>query len=417
MKNLTQTLRQTVIVPSFRLAMLLALSGLMSLAAQAQEATESSPETENRAEPSAEPLEAEKDKSTQPLPEPGTAPGFDLKPSPSPEPSKKEKKAKDETLRIRGRLQGGWQLTADSNTGSFSDNFYLRRARIDGRWTPLDWAKVVLEIQLSLNGVEARDVYGQIKLNSWLDLTLGHFKKPFSRLRMMSPYDLVIPQRGLLDENAVANTKYGGFGARDIGMMLSGDVEGPTLYQDPLKFTYALGAFNNLPTESNYHRDIVARAQLRLFKGLVVAANSSFKFYEESSNLKSVALYGGDIKWELDPFRLQIEGAFGDNVNTNTRLWGAHALASYDIALSPLAELAPWAAEWTLVPALMFEVFDPDVAANDDMDLRLAAALNLDINPQVRLTLGVDKVWADITATNSALPDPIRVQLQTQLRF
>lgn len=336
--------------------------------------------------------------------------------TPKPANDKKSEK-KPEVLRIRGRIQTGWQLTADSNTGSFSDNFYLRRARLDARWMPLDWAKLVLELQLNLDGVEARDVYGEVNVYDWFDLTVGYFKKPFSRLRMMSPYDLLIPQRGLLDENVVGNTKYGGFGARDIGAMITGDVEGPVMYKDPLKFSYALGAFNNLPTESNYHRDVVARAQLRLFKGLVLAANGSFKFYEESGNFKSASVLGGDIKWELDPFRLQVEGAFGDNVNTGTRLWGAHAIASYDIPFAPLAELAPWAADWTLIPAVMFEAFDPDVTANEDLDLRLAAALNLDLNEHVRIVLGVDKVWNDIQASNSALPDPLRVQLQTNLRF
>ena len=48
---------------------------------------------------------------------------------------------------------------------------------------------------------------------------------------------------------------------------------------------------------------------------------------------------------------------------------------------------------------------------------RLAAALNLDLSEQVRLVLSLDRTWTDLQASNSALPDPIRLRLQTNLRF
>ena len=92
----------------------------------------------------------------------------------------------DETFRIRGRIQTGWELLADNNTGAWSDELYVRRARLDGRWKPFDWVKLVLELEFAKN-VASRDVYAEFKLNPDLELTVGRFKKPFSRLRMMSP--------------------------------------------------------------------------------------------------------------------------------------------------------------------------------------------------------------------------------------
>ena len=322
---------------------------------------------------------------------------------------------KPDSIKLHGRIQTGWQLTGDTNTGSWSDSLFLRRARIGAKWAPLDWAKLNLEFKLDLTGLAARDMYAEFDINHWFDLSVGYFKKPFSRLRMSSSFDVPIPERGLLDENVVKTTKYGGFGNRDLGLMVSGDVEGPTLWRDPLKLSYALGLFNNLPTESNYHRDIAARAQLRLFKGLVVAADGSFKFYQESSTAKSASMLGADLKWELGDFRLQLEGAVGDNVNLGSRLWGAHTILSYEIPLAGLNQ--PWMAEWVLTPAIMAEVFDPDVSANDDLDLRLAAALNLDLNRNLRVVLGLDRTWSDIQASSSAIPDPVRLVLQTNLRF
>lgn len=313
-----------------------------------------------------------------------------------------------EILRIRGRMHTGWQLLGDERNQSWSDSFYLRRARIDARWTPFDWAKLVLELEFT-DGIEAKDVYAELGI--WkdldLDLTLGYFKKPFSRIRLESPWDLLIPERGLLDDQVTRKTPYGGFGARDFGAMISGQVLGPTLYKDPLKFQYDLGYFNSLPEADNFHRDLVGRAQLRLFKGLVVALNASHKFYQ-NDGLQTATIWGGDLKWEWEAFKLVLESAGGKNVSTDTQLWGAHATAAYEIPL-------PWW-ELRLTPALMGEVFNPDISSTQQSAYRLAGALNLDINKSLRVVLGLSKVWEP---ANAEVPpsSPTRLLLQTQLRF
>ncbi|MGV3524740.1 MAG: porin [Candidatus Sericytochromatia bacterium] len=312
-------------------------------------------------------------------------------------------------LRLRGRLQTGWELNSNETSGSWSDGFFVRRARIDGRWMPFDWTQLNLEIELARSGgVRARDVYAAFELLPELELTVGRFKKPFSRLRMTSPFDLWIPERGLLDANAVDSTPYGGFGARDYGVMLSGTLKGPALLGDPLKFSYDLGAFNALPGDADYHRDFVGRAQLRLFKGLVVATNGTLKYYESAGSLKQAFLLGGDIKWELGDFLLQLEGAYGSNVSLGGFLGGAHATAAYTFPL--------WEG-MALTPAVMLEVFDPSHAANEDADLRVAAALNLDVNPQIRLVLSLDKTWEDVLASSATQANPLQMRLHTNLRF
>lgn len=312
-------------------------------------------------------------------------------------------------LRLRGRLQTGWELNSSETSGSWSDGFFVRRARIDGRWMPFDWTKLNLEIELARSGgVRARDVYAAFEVLPDLELTVGRFKKPFSRLRMSSPFDLWIPERGLLDANAVDNTPYGGFGARDYGVMISGALKGPALLGDPLKFSYDLGAFNALPGDADYHRDFVGRAQLRLFKGLVVATNGTLKYYESAGSLKQAFLLGGDLKWELGDFLLQLEGAYGSNVSLGGFLGGAHATAAYTLPL--------WD-DMALTPAVMLEVFDPSNAAGEDADLRLAAALNLDLNAQIRVVLSLDKTWEDVLASSATQANPLQMRLHTNLRF
>lgn len=316
-----------------------------------------------------------------------------------------------DSLRIRGKLQTQWQLNG-SDTGAWSDALLVRRARIDGTWRPYDWAKLMLEIEMA-DGIEARDLYMRFEPFDGFDITVGSFKKPFSRIRMMSPWDLLIPERGLMDAQVTRRTRYGGFGARDMGLMVSGTVLGPAMLEDPLKLKYSLGTFSSLPGVDNPYRDIVGRTQLRLFKGLIVAVNASHKFYNENG-LKSGTLIGGDIKWEWDPFKLQVESAWGDNVNTGGKLWGGHATASYEI---------PFLNDWKpfkksqLIPALMFEAFNDNTESSATLDYRLAAALNFDLNKHVRFVLSVDKTWENVGDTETDTANPIRFQLQNNIAF
>lgn len=324
-----------------------------------------------------------------------------------------------DTLSLRGRLHSGWQLTGDEAMESWSDSFYVRRARIDGRWKPNDWSKLNLEFEFSRDKFRVRDAYAEFSpfgdLN--MDITVGHFKKPFSRLRLMSPWDIEIPERGLMNEFVANGTRFGGFGARDVGLMLSGTVKGPALFfEDPLKLKYDIGGFNSLPGDDEYYRDVVGRTQLRLFKGLIVALNGSLKFYDDDG-FQSAFVWGGDIKWEWDQFKLITEAAHGDNVNTGGKLWGAHSTASYKIPLSEqwfggLAE-SP-----ALIPAVMVEAFNPEADNVSELDWRLAAALNLDLTSQLRLVLGIDKTWENLAASSrEGLSNPTRINLQANVAF
>lgn len=324
-----------------------------------------------------------------------------------------------DTLRLRGRLHSGWQLTGNNSDASWSDSFYLRRARIDGRWRPNDWSELNLEFEFSKDNFRIRDAYAEFSPfgDLDLDLTVGHFKKPFSRLRLMSPWDLDIPERGLMNDYVANGTRFGGFGARDVGLMVSGTVKGPALLsEDALKLQYALGGFNSLPGDDEYYRDVVGRTQLRLFKGLIVALNGSLKLYDDDG-FRSAFVWGGDVKWEWDQFKLVTEAAHGDNVNTGGKLWGAHSTASYHV---PLEEkwFGGLAQSPALTPAVMLEAFNPQAEQISELDWRLAAALNLDLTSQLRLVLGIEKTWENLMASDrSGLSNPTRLNLQANVAF
>ena len=286
------------------------------------------------------------------------------------------------TLRIRGRLQTRFEAEekAEEDGGGWESEFRLRRARVDGRWEPADWARLVLEFE-GAETVGILDAFGRVEVHPALVFHLGQFKRPFSRLKMESPFKNVVPARGLLNRYAVAQTSHGGYGGRDIGVMVSGRLK------KLARFSYYLGVFSGpgfIDGTEESHKDIVARIQVRPFKGLRVAINASHKLYHgDGGALLTANLFGADARFKLGDFILQLEGAYGDNVDApadlvNHRLWGAHGIVSYALRIGD---------ELVLTPACMAEVFDSDDQDDGGRAFRLAGALNLDIGELMRVVL------------------------------
>ncbi len=292
-----------------------------------------------------------------------------------------------EGLRLRGRMQTRWQV--EESEGDWSNQFILRRARVDGRWQVLDWLRMDLEFEGS-DGVELKDAYARIEPWSFLKLSVGQFKKPFSRLRLDSPWALVIPERGLLDDTVVRKTSHGGFGGRDLGAMLSGN------FVAGLKMRYSLGVFNGdgaIDGRDEQHTDYVGRFQIRPIKGLLLAVNAAHKIIYLGDRHLTANLFGADLRWTLGPFRLQAEAAYGDNPNAGPghRLVGGHLIFSWRWEVRP---------GWTLIPAAMAEVLDPDDAV-DGYGGRLAGALNLDVGEHLRLVLSGEGAFGDLNAVDA----------------
>ena len=153
-----------------------------------------------------------------------------------------------ESLRLRGRLQTRFEVE-EKDDGEWTSAFRIRRARFDGRWKPTDRVRLVLEFEgagmLTMNNAESaytelKDAYGRVDIHEALRVQVGYFKKPFSRLKMMSPFELFVPARGMLNRHAVARTSHGGYGGRDVGLMLSGR------FKQAARLRYFLGAFSGI---------------------------------------------------------------------------------------------------------------------------------------------------------------------------
>ena len=79
-------------------------------------------------------------------------------------------------LRLRARLQARWGVEDQRGHESWSDLILLRRARVDGRWRPNEWLRLVAELDLA-EGPEAKDIYGRVEIHPLAHITVGQFKK------------------------------------------------------------------------------------------------------------------------------------------------------------------------------------------------------------------------------------------------
>ena len=162
---------------------------------------------------------------------------------------------------------------------------------------------------------------------------------------------------------------------------------------------------------------MVGRLQVRPFKGLRVAVNATHKLYHDPvGKIRTVNLFGADLRYKLGSFTLLLEGAYGDNVTAGPEhlLWGFHGTVAYALSLSDTL---------VLTPAVMVEVFDPDDQIDDGRAIRFAGALNLDIFEICRVILFAEGASGDLrdyissAATFRIRRVPARVFVQVNMAF
>jgi hypothetical protein len=326
-------------------------------------------------------------------------------PAPAQEAEKTPAAKKDE-LRLRGRGVFRYEVRDRDKFGGWSDEVQLDRARFEARWQPTKRLRLMLEIELT-QGVEIRDVFVRYNFHRALRLKTGHFKKPFSPLRMTSRWDLLIPRRGLVDQHVVGGSLFGGFGARDAGVMVLGRVG----KRKGIRVRYFVGVFDGWrltdaffrdpddPNQDNTsHRDYVARLQVGVFDRLFAGVSYNHKRArmalapgEEMD--RTFNAVEGDLSLDLAGFGLRLEGIYATNPNAapGHHLLGGHGTVSYRIKLSDLL---------FLTPACMAEFLDPDDQVDGKHALRLAGALNLDIGKYTRVILAAEggsgeMVWVE----------------------
>jgi phosphate-selective porin len=172
--------------------------------------------------------------------------------------------------------------TADKNEGIVSNSFEVRRARLGIRANFTDWITGRLQIDAVASQSILRDAYLDLAFDKGFELRFGQFKKPFSRIQLLSSSVFPMIERGIrirgvsnkaLD-NSLEDLK---FSERDIGIMAFGNFKDVMGKDTSLGYQVAVvnGAGRNVTPDTNNGKLINARITVAPTKGFELAASFS----------------------------------------------------------------------------------------------------------------------------------------------
>lgn len=261
----------------------------------------------------------------------------------------------------------------------------------------LDQAVVEAEVQMSkrlqfelgfnLRNASVRDAFVNYRVRDALQLRLGRFKRPFSRIELRSRGKLPFRDRGLFNSLVLTES---GFAGRALGLMIWGK---PT---ETLR--YSLAATNPNPIGSGIEGvDLIARIVYDPTPWISFGLNALHKWTERFADGPNISVHavGADVRAEFDKLTVTVEFDAAQNPNPPPVAnavamartpWalGAIAYADYTFKLSK---------KWTLAPVVVLEWMDTDTEYERDERVRAVGGLSwnyrknaLRIMPQVEIT-------------------------------
>jgi hypothetical protein len=224
--------------------------------------------------------------------------------------------------------------------------------------------------------------------DAWVDVgpcacvrvTAGQFKKPWSRLELLSSGKLPLVTRGLVNERFADS----GFGGRDVGAMLHGQ---------PGAFGYALGVFNGTGSaaapETDKSKDAAARVTYELGDALEVgAAGSMIDRQPILATVPGVRVFAAEVdaRLKLGPVDALLEAVWAQEpVPKAVRREQAGAVG-YAVFRTPRVRGV------SVRPLFKVEVVDDDTSRSGGLAWGLLGGLNLDFKGPLRLMLQVEQV-------------------------
>jgi hypothetical protein len=247
--------------------------------------------------------------------------------------------------------------------------------------------RLQFELGFNLRNASVRDAFVNYRVRNSIQLRLGRFKRPFSRLELRSRGKLPFRSRGLFNELVLTED---GFAGRAIGAMIWGR---PTE-----NLRYSLAAANPSAIGSGIEGvDVIARIVYEPMPWLSLGLNAMHKWTERFADGPNLSLHavGVDARVELGQLEVVLEADAAQNPNpppvadgsNNARTpWaiGVIAYADYAFKLSK---------KWTLGPVVVLEWMDTDTEYEKDERVRAVGGLSwnykknlLRVMPQVEIT-------------------------------
>lgn len=237
-------------------------------------------------------------------------------------PNDGKKKKKKKKLKIGVRIHTVWKMDHEDTPDDpqtdedefekqdIENKFSIRRARLKISWRPKKWLTAVLKLggfqEIDFGISLLQDAYIHVSPFRFLEIRVGQFKKPFSRLELRSSGKLRVYNRGEGNSLIVEDLLYG---SRDLGIQFSGRIV------PSVKLDYEIGVFNGSGpdiSEDGNSKDIAARLKIAPLSWFDFGVNGSFKFFEEDDldegEDKSAWATSADVTFKVAGFRAYVEG-------------------------------------------------------------------------------------------------------------
>lgn len=260
------------------------------------------------------------------------------------------------------------------------DGFDIHRARIDlnGNFTPYLSYRLMTDFAAN---PKLLDAYAEIKLNDYLNITLGQFRVPFSieNLMQIRKFDLidfsqVVDALVFRSKDVIGNQN-----GRDIGVQLGG-----ALIKNGTNnlVEYRIGVFNgsgiNIADTANKAKDIAVRLVINPVKGLSFGAS----YYNGwGKAIKPASAYIGrsqphnrfGMEASYTANRLGFRGEYIQGVDGNTDKAGWYVLAEYYIIPQKLQIVCK------------YDTYDPDKSKPDNISTNYVGGFNYNFNQWSRI--------------------------------
>jgi Phosphate-selective porin O and P len=329
---------------------------------------------------------------------PGTAPT--PTPTPTPGPATESDPAPEADALVfswKSRVMTGFELTRERPSGdqigeSVTDyGFFLDQARLE-----LEAAYGRLSSEVSVDLADAirpgygeglnsppflRDAFLNVRIKKAFRLRAGRFKRPYSRLELISSGVLPFRGRGLTNELIVEE---GEFGGRALGLMAWGKL--------PAGFNWYVGASNpdwahDGDQEAN-GVDALARLVWEPNEGLSVGVNGGHKLTVQAGQHMNTNAAGLDAELRKGRLWIVFDALLAE---LPTAMPERESALAYGAVLSGSYAFEPSPA-WSLAPVLLGEYADADGDYSGSEAVRAIAGLNvvvldghLRVMPQVEI--------------------------------
>jgi phosphate-selective porin len=281
------------------------------------------------------------------------------------------------------------------------DGFDIRRARLDLKGNISPYWGYRLQVDFAASP-KLLDAYVEVKLNDYLNFTVGQTKIPFSLENLTASNKLELIDRSQVVEALVARGKdvIGNQNGRDIGIQLGGTVI--KINGRPF-FDYKAGIFNgsgiNTLTDKNENKDLAGRIIFHPVKGL----DFSGAYYDGVVNIGDTSnngrnRYSFDMSYDWKNLSIRSEYIHGKDADKKKE--GYYVQAGCYLFQKKLQLLAK------------YDYYDPDISKTDNNSTWYVIGANFIYNANARLQVNYTFKDEEGASTNNNV-----LTLQLQIGF